>query len=31
MLYHQLDALMQAAWELNEAKDTNPVMLYARG
>ena len=27
MLYHQLDALMQAAWELNGAKDTNPVML----
>ena len=31
MLYHQLDALMQAAWELNGAKDTNPVMLCVRG
>jgi hypothetical protein len=30
LLYHQLDALMQAAWELNEAKDINPVMLCVR-
>ena len=29
MLYHQLDALMQAAWGLNGTKDTNPVMLWS--
>jgi len=31
MLYRQLDALMLAAWELNGAKDTNPVLLCVRG
>jgi hypothetical protein len=31
MLYHQLDALMQAVWELNGEKETSPVMLCVRG
>ena len=31
MLYHQLDALTQAAWDLNGVKAANPVMLSVRG
>ena len=31
LLYRQLDALMQAAWELNEPKVSTPVILCVRG
>ena len=31
LLYRQLDALMKAAWELNEPKVSTPVILCVRG
>jgi hypothetical protein len=30
-LYRQLDALMQAAWELNKPEVSTPVILCVRG
>jgi len=31
MLYRQLDALMQTAWELNKPEVSTPVILCVRG
>jgi hypothetical protein len=31
LLYRQLDALMQAAWELNKPEVSTPVILCVRG